>query len=76
MHDWSYGIMEKLKDKVDTIGADNIDGRLLDDLVKWSEVCKNITNFEYHYKVIDAMEKADEKTFEEKMRMYAPETNL
>lgn len=55
MHKWAKEIMECLKNKVSEIGVSNIDGNSLEELKCWTELCKNITEYDYYYNVVKAM---------------------
>lgn len=59
MHKWAEEIAETLKAKVESIGIENFEGQNLDDLKDWTEIIKNICDFDYHYKIIEAMDKSE-----------------
>lgn len=56
MHKWAKQIMECVKAKVDGIGIDNFEGQNLDDLKDFTEIVKNIVEFDKEYLVVEAME--------------------
>ncbi len=67
MHKWAKQIMECVKAKVDGIGIDNFEGQNLDDLKDFTEIAKNIACFDKDYRIVEAMEKAEDN--EDIMRM-------
>jgi hypothetical protein len=56
MHKWAKQIMECVKAKVDGIGIDNFEGQNLDDLKDFTEIIKNIVEFDKEYLIVEAME--------------------
>lgn len=56
MHKWAKQIMECVKAKVDGIGIDNFEGQNLDDLKDFTEIVKNIVEFDRDYLIVEAME--------------------
>lgn len=48
--------MECVKAKVDGIGIDNFEGQNLDDLKDFTEIVKNIVEFDKDYLIVEAME--------------------
>ncbi|HOZ82686.1 MAG TPA: hypothetical protein PKU82_07155 [Bacteroidia bacterium] len=48
--------MECVKAKVDGIGIDNFEGQNLDDLKDFTEIVKNIVEFDKEYLIVEAME--------------------
>lgn len=56
MHKWAKQIMECVKAKVDEIGIDNFEGQNLDDLKDFTEIVKNIVEFDKEYLIVEAME--------------------
>lgn len=56
MHKWAKQIMECVKTKVDGIGIDNFEGQNLDDLKDFTEIVKNIVEFDKEYLIVEAME--------------------
>ena len=67
MHKWAKQIMECVKAKVDGIGIDNFEGQNLDDLKDFTEIVKNIVEFDKEYLIVEAMEnsKDDYKRYTE-----------
>lgn len=56
MHKWAKQIMECVKAKVDGIGIDNFERQNLDDLKDFTEIVKNIVEFDKDYLIVEAME--------------------
>lgn len=56
MHKWAKQIMECVKAKVDGIGIDNFEGQNLDDLKDFTEIVKNIVEFDKEYLIVETME--------------------
>ncbi len=67
MHKWAKQIMECVKAKVEAIGLDSFEGQNLDDLKDFTEIAKNIACFDKDYRIVEAMEKAEDN--EDIMRM-------
>ncbi len=67
MHKWAKEMLECVKVKVEAIGIDNFEGQNLDDLKDWTEITKNIVCFDKDYRIIEAMDKAEDE--EEIMEM-------
>lgn len=67
MHKWAKQIMECVKTKVEAIGLDSFEGQNLDDLKDFTEIAKNIACFDKDYRIVEAMEKAEDN--EDIMRM-------
>lgn len=59
--------MECVKAKVEAIGLDSFEGQNLDDLKDFTEIAKNIACFDKDYRIVEAMEKAEDN--EDIMRM-------
>lgn len=59
MHKFAEEIMECLKAKVKATGIDNIEGGNLEEVKTWSEIAKNIVCYDKDYKIIEAMEDAE-----------------
>lgn len=67
MHKWAKEMLECVKAKVEAIGIDNFEGQNLDDLKDWTEIAKNIACFDKDYRIVEAMDKAEDE--EEIMEM-------
>lgn len=67
MHKWAKEMLECVKSKVEAIGIDNFEGQNLDDLKDFTEIAKNIVCFDKDYRIIEAMDKAENE--EEIMEM-------
>lgn len=61
MHKWAKEILECVKAKVEAIGIDNFEGQNLDDLKDWTEIAKNIACFDKDYRIVEAMDKAEDE---------------
>lgn len=59
MHKWSKSILECVKSRVDGKGLDNLELCDIEELKMWTEIAKNITCYEKDYKIIEAMEEAE-----------------
>lgn len=71
MHKWAKEILECVKTKVEAIGVDSFEGQNLDDLKDWTEIAKNIACFDKDYRIVEAMEKAeDEEEIMEMLERY------
>lgn len=72
MHNWAKSIMECVKAKVDGMGVDNIEGKNLEELKAWACIAKDISEYDYYYHIVEAMEEPEEeygKTYDENGRM-------
>lgn len=76
MHKWAKQIMECVKAKVDGIGIDNFEGQNLDDLKDFTEIVKNIVEFDKEYLIVEAMEnsKDDYRRYTEPPYYHMPVT--
>lgn len=71
MHKWGKEILECVKTRVEAIGVENFEGQALDDLKDWTEIAKNIACFDKDYRIVEAMDKAeDEKEVMEMIEHY------
>lgn len=61
MHKWAKEMLECVKAKVEAIGIDNFEGQNLDDLKDWTEIAKNIACFDKDYRIVEAMDKAEDE---------------
>lgn len=61
MHKWAKEILECVKAKVEAIGIDNFEGQNLDDLKDWTTIIKNIACFDKDYRIVEAMDKAEDE---------------
>ena len=59
MHKFAKQIMECVKTKVEAMGIDNIEGQHLEELETWTEIAKNIVCYDKDYKIVEAMEEAE-----------------
>lgn len=58
MHNWAKSIMECVKAKVDSIGIANMDSTNLCELGKWTDIAKDIAEYDYYYNIVKAMEES------------------
>ena len=70
MHKFAKQIMECVKTKVEAMGIDNIEGQNLEELEKWTEIAKNIVCYDKDYKIIEAMEEAENDDNIRAIEMY------
>lgn len=60
MHKWAKEILEIVKKNAEVAGYDKFSGQTLDDLKDWTEIAKNIACFDKDYRIVEAMEKAED----------------
>ena len=60
MHKWAKEILECVKKNAEVAGYDKFSGQTLDDLKDWTEIAKNIACFDKDYRIVEAMEKAED----------------
>ena len=70
MHKFAKQIMECVKTKVEAMGIDNIEGQNLEELEKWTEIAKNIVCYDKDYKIVEAMEEAENDDNMRAIEMY------
>ena len=70
MHKFAKQIMECVKTKVEAMGIDNIEGQHLDELEKWTEIAKNIVCYDKDYKIVEAMDEAENEDNMRAIEMY------
>lgn len=73
MHKWAKEIMECVKTKVNAKGLDNIEHEDLEELKCWSEIAKNIAEYDYYFHITEAMEKPENeygKNYDENGKFY------
>lgn len=78
MHKWAKEIMECVKAKVNAKGIDNIEHQDLEELKCWSEVAKNIAEYDYYFHITEAMEKPENQygvNYDENGRYYTQPRN-
>lgn len=59
MHKWAKEMMDCLKTKVKAKGLDNIKANELEELKCWTEIAKNIAEYDYYYHITEAMEQPE-----------------
>ena len=62
--------MECVKTKVEAMGIDNIEGQHLEELETWTEIAKNIVCYDKDYKIVEAMEEAENDDNIRAIEMY------
>ena len=62
--------MECVKTKVEAMGIDNIEGQHLEELEKWTEIAKNIVCYDKDYKIVEAMDEAENDDNMRAIEMY------
>lgn len=78
MHKWAKEIMESVKAKVCAKGIDNIDMTEVEEFKNWSNIAKNIAELDYYCKIVDEMEKPENKygeNYDENGRFYTQSRN-
>lgn len=60
MHKWAKEILEHVKNEVSAIGLDELDCAKVEELKNWTEIVKNITCFDKDYRIVEAMDQAEE----------------
>lgn len=59
MHKKAMKMMEKLCEKIDAIGVDNMTLEQVEEAKCWSTIANNMAQLDYNVKIIDEMEKAE-----------------
>ena len=59
MHKKAYKMMEKLCEKIEAIGVDNMTPEQVEEAKCWSAIANNMAQLDYNYKIIDEMEKSE-----------------
>lgn len=70
--------MECVQSKVKAKGLDNIPSEELVELELWTRVASNITAYDYHYNIIEAMKKPENEygvNYDENGKFYTPHRN-
>lgn len=70
--------MDRVKSKINSSGVDAITEQELIEMKYWTAVADNMTSFDYHYKIIEEMEKPENKygvNYDENGRFYTPYRN-
>lgn len=69
MHNEAKKIAECIKAKINEIGVDNIDCQKLSELGQWTDIVKDMVEYDYYKRIIDAMDEA-EKMDELENKLY------
>lgn len=70
MHKWAKTMAECLKTEVEAIGMNNLSSDQICDIKNWSEIIKNITCYDKDYKIVEAMEKAENEDNMDMIEQY------
>ena len=70
MHKFAKQIMECVKTKVEAMGIDNIEGKNLEELEKWTEIAKNIVCYDKDYSIVETMKEAENDDNMRAIEMY------
>lgn len=75
MHKLAKEIMDRVKTKINSCGIDGITEQELIEMKYWTCVADAMTSYDYHYKIIEEMEKPENKygvNYDENGRFYTP----
>lgn len=75
MHKIAKEIMDRIKSKINACGIDAITEQELIEMKYWACVADAMTSYDYHFKIIEEMEKPENKygeTYDENGRFYTP----
>lgn len=75
MHKLAKEIMDRIKTKINSCGIDGITEQELIEMKYWTCVADAMTSYDYHYKIIEEMEKPENKygeNYDENGRFYTP----
>lgn len=61
MHMWAKEIMHAVKAKVEEIGSENVSKSQLCELKDWTEIAKNLTEYDKNMRIIEAMDEEKPK---------------
>lgn len=78
MHKLAKEIMDRVKSKINSSGIDAITEQELLEMKYWTAVADNMTSFDYHFKIIEEMEKPENQygvNYDENGRFYTPPRN-
>ena len=80
MHKLAKEIMDRVKSKINSSGIDAITEQELIEMKYWTAVADNMTSFDYHFKIIEEMEKPENQygvNYDENGRFYTqPRDNM
>ena len=60
MHKVAKEIMDRLKSKINSCGIDGIEEKDLIEMKYWACIANDMVSYDYHYKIIEEMDKADQ----------------
>lgn len=78
MHKVAKEIMDRIKSKINASGIDGITEQELIEMKYWACVADCMTSYDYHYKIIEEMEKPENQyglTYDENGRFYTQPRN-
>lgn len=73
MHKLAKEIMDRVKSKINSSGIDAITEQELEEMKYWTCIADNMTSYDYHYKIIEEMEKPENQygvNYDENGRFY------
>lgn len=69
MHSVAMKIADNLKARVEAIGIDNIKGETLAELGMWTDVMKDLADYDKNMRIIEAMDREEAEGMDDNMRM-------
>lgn len=78
MHKLAKEIMDRIKSKINANGIDAITEQELIEMKYWTSIADSITSYDYHYKIIEEMEKPENKygvNYDENGKYYTQPRN-
>lgn len=78
MHKLAKEIMDRVKSKINSSGIDAITEQELIEMKYWTAVADNMTSFDYHFKIIEEMEKPENQygvNYDENGKFYTQPRN-
>lgn len=78
MHKLAKEIMDRVKSKINACGIDGITEQELIEMKYWTCVADAMTSYDYHFKIIEEMEKPENQygvNYDENGRFYTPSRN-
>lgn len=78
MHKLAKEIMDRVKSKINSSGIDGITEQELVEMKYWTAVADNMTSYDYHFKILEEMEKPENQygvNYDENGRFYTQPRN-
>lgn len=78
MHKLAKEIMDRVKSKINSNGVDAITEQELVEMKYWTAIADNMTSYDYHFKIIEEMDKAENEygvNYDENGKFYTPPRN-